>query len=197
VGELDVDGYACLGSDWLLNCPIVLATREHRPRDPCQLVGRGDDQDVSRCPHLKRGHPCTHRDSVSLRSQHHSACPVNQDLTQVVVTALADPVEFCLTTGRVLLRRIRLIRRDLPVPFPRCTISAKYNSAAASMLMGSGALGTSTPRAFWLSSSSRRRAFLLAISQDRVLADLLLSPQRSQRGHLQRLYWPDPFTVLL
>jgi hypothetical protein len=39
VGELDVDGYACLSSNWLLNCPIVLATRQHRPCDPCQLVG--------------------------------------------------------------------------------------------------------------------------------------------------------------
>jgi hypothetical protein len=27
VGELNVDGYACLRSNGLLNCPIVLATR--------------------------------------------------------------------------------------------------------------------------------------------------------------------------
>ena len=26
VGELDVDRYACLGSNWLLNCAVVLAS---------------------------------------------------------------------------------------------------------------------------------------------------------------------------
>src|ERR1035437_7848430 len=125
VGELDVDRYACLRSNWLLNCPIVLATRQHRPRDPCQLVCRCDDQDVSRSPRLKRGHPCTHRDSVSLRSQHDCACPVNQDLAQVVVTALADPVEFWLTAWRELLRHQTHPRCKLSRSEERCAVRSE------------------------------------------------------------------------
>jgi hypothetical protein len=38
----------------------------------------------------------------TLRSQHNCACPVNQDLAQVTVAALADTVERCLATCRVL-----------------------------------------------------------------------------------------------
>jgi amino acid transporter len=38
---------ASMLSNWLLKCPIVLATRQHRPCDPCQLVGCRDDEHVA------------------------------------------------------------------------------------------------------------------------------------------------------
>src|SRR3984893_17780656 len=57
-GELDVAGcYACLYCQCLGYCSIVLARREHCPRDPRQFVCCCHDQYVSWRPRLKRGHP--------------------------------------------------------------------------------------------------------------------------------------------
>ena len=66
------------------------------------FVGHRDDQDVSRRPRLKQVHPCPRlRFCFSLGSQHDRAGSMDEDLAQVIVTALADPVEFRLTAGRV------------------------------------------------------------------------------------------------
>src|SRR3984893_6821248 len=105
-GELDVAGcYACLYCQCLGYCSIVLARREHCPRDPRQFVCCCHDQYVSWRPGLKRGHPGAHRDSVPLGSQYDRACSMNQDLAQVRVAALADSIQPRLATGRMLLRQ--------------------------------------------------------------------------------------------
>jgi hypothetical protein len=70
---------AYLRGNWLLNCPIVLATRQHRPCDPCQLVGCRDDEHVARGSGFKSRHSCPHGNSVSLAANSslwmvHSSC---------------------------------------------------------------------------------------------------------------------------
>ncbi len=53
---------------------------------------------------LERAHPLAHLNAVLLGIQHHRACSVNQNLTQVLVAAVTDPtialppVECCLGT---------------------------------------------------------------------------------------------------
>lgn len=78
------------------DCSIVLARREHCPRDPRQFVCCCHDQYVSWRPGLKRGHPGAHRDPVSLGSQYDRACSMNQDLAQVRVNI----VDACGTSWR-------------------------------------------------------------------------------------------------
>ena len=77
-------------------------------------------------------------------------------------------------------------------------MSARYRSAADSMVMWSGFLIGSIPRASNSRSCSSLRAAFVAMSHDRVCADLFPSlPHRSHRGQPHRLYCPAFFSLLL
>jgi hypothetical protein len=96
--------WRCLCCDRVRKGAVILSGGEHCPRYTCQLVGHRDDQHVAWRSRLEGSHPCTHRDALSLGSRHHGASAMDEDLAQVPVAPLADPVELGLAASRVLLR---------------------------------------------------------------------------------------------
>src|SRR5579872_457190 len=121
--------------------------------------------------------------------------PFRHSKSSSAVTSVSRMTPFALAYSRSHVS-IRLgLERSLT---PRCAISFRYRSTADSTVVGSAFLGGSTPIAFRSSSCSRLRAFLVAISHDRVLADLFpFLPQRSHLEHEHRRYCPAFFSLLL
>ena len=77
---------------------------QHRPGDPRQLVGQGDDCDIAMGPPHQLFRPSAER-RVTLRDMGQSgARPVDQLFAQILVAALADSEQLRLTPGSELPR---------------------------------------------------------------------------------------------
>ncbi len=79
--------------------PVVLSTRQHSPRNPRELVGHRNYNDVLGRSGIECIKPGSDRCSVAFNAQHGGSCTVNQDLPQVNVAALADAEQLRLPSG--------------------------------------------------------------------------------------------------
>ena len=77
---------------------------KHRPGDPRQLVGQGDDRDIGMGPAHQLFRPSAER-RVTLRDMgQRGTCPVNQLFAQIPVAALADSEQLRLAPSSELPR---------------------------------------------------------------------------------------------
>ena len=90
----------CLG--WHSSRPLLVAARQHRPRDTGELVRHGDYDDVLVGSGVQSVEPRSNRHSFTLDPQHGRSCTVDQDLAQktfprlLMPNSLAlPPVEYC------------------------------------------------------------------------------------------------------
>jgi hypothetical protein len=97
-----LDGYTRLRSNWLLNCPIVLALDRTAHAVRASLLAAATMSTlrgalVSRAViHAPMG--------IRSRLQRKTMARMDEDLAQIAVASLTDAVQFCLAAGRVLLR---------------------------------------------------------------------------------------------
>src|SRR6185312_11088517 len=78
--------------------------RQHRPCDACQFIGDRNDYFVPWGSRFQLMDPLAKTASVVLHSQQHGTSAVDEHTAQVDVASLADAVQFCVATGRVLSR---------------------------------------------------------------------------------------------
>jgi hypothetical protein len=179
--------WACLCCHWARNSSVVLSSREHRPCDPRQHIRHRDNQHFAWCPHLQRRQPCPHRDPVSFRSQHNSTGPMNQDLAQVAVTALADPIELRLAACRVLLGYQAHPRRALSSLAEGCAVADRSYDRSGHQRSDTrdlpqpdtGGMAGASPNTSWLQGrvALDEKGFILTgrdlplvVDQDRVIS---------------------------
>ena len=78
---------------------INFAAGQHRPCDPCQLVGDGDDDLVAWGPCFELMHPSSEAARVVLHSIQHSTCAMDEQAAQIFVATLADAIQSGLPAG--------------------------------------------------------------------------------------------------
>src|ERR1017187_6332937 len=78
---------------------INFATGQHRPGDPCQLVGDGDNNLVAWGSCFELVHPSSEAAGVVLHSIQHSACAMDEQAAQIFVATLADAIQSGLPAG--------------------------------------------------------------------------------------------------
>lgn len=83
-----------------------MSTRQHSPRDPRELVGHRDHNDILGRSGIECIKPGSDRCSITLDAQHGSSRTVNQHLPQIYVATLT-PIRPLQTALRGSLRRIR------------------------------------------------------------------------------------------
>jgi hypothetical protein len=81
---------------------IFVAGRQHSPGDSCQFVGCSGHHHVERRPSLQRIEPRSERGSFAFHAYHRRTRSMNQDLTQVAVSSLADTQEPGLAASGML-----------------------------------------------------------------------------------------------
>src|SRR3979490_2334301 len=81
---------------------IVIATGEHRPTDPGQLVGSGNDHYIAGGAAFQATHPLAQTRSFAFDPQHRGPSPVDKHLAQIWIAPLTDPQQFRFSSGRPL-----------------------------------------------------------------------------------------------
>ena len=80
-----------------------LASPQHRPSDPCQLVSEGDDRNIVMGASQEPFCPSTERSVAFSYVRQGRPCSVDQELAQIFVAALADPEQLRLAASGELL----------------------------------------------------------------------------------------------
>src|SRR6266403_136570 len=87
-----------------LNGDILAVSCEHRPSDPCKLVGQGYGDDVAVCSRKEGLNPPAERRIFLGQTRESRARPMDQQHPQVTVAALADVQQPRFSTCRRLAR---------------------------------------------------------------------------------------------
>jgi hypothetical protein len=87
-----------------LNGDILAVSCEHRPSDPCKLVGQGYGHDVTVCSRKQSLNPSAERRILLGETWESRARPMEQQHPQVTVAALADVQQPRFSTCRRLAR---------------------------------------------------------------------------------------------